>query len=982
MLFRFLDNPHIQHDESHEMLASTKSVALLVYLACQQTWVTRDTLSALFSDDNTDSDALRQLRVILSRARKFGWVGALEFEDNRLRFKVQTDLQLFRRAIGTADWQRATELYKSEFLSGFQIRASGFEAWLEVERETLRQAWLEAALLYARSLAAQNDHLAASHLLQNILALDALSEDVLALYLEQQYLAGGRSEALKAFEHFRDQLQSELALKPLESTLKLVQVIRQAAPLETTSVASVGRSSVPLTVLRPPQLIGRNSERAALETASQTVMLVSGEPGSGKTRLLEEVLPRTRWLACFEGLENVPYQALIAFLRSQLSTLPDLGVYGEDLARLIPEVLPNPSLRTDDPISAKARLLEALARCFEAEAKPIVIDDLQWADASSLEFLSFLALRGVVNIFGTYRSSEVNPALGKTIAAWRSNGILLEINLEPLTMNEINSLLASLSGLEAGPQRFSSWLSKQSGGNPFFALETLRALFETGMLQEKDGAWTSQLDDLSLDYNELRVPSKVAAVIEQRVSRLSEPAKRALQAACVMRQGFTPKTLAGIVGLSEFAVLDALEEAQNSSLIVNDHFVHDLIRQGMYQNLPDARRKVLHGNVAQMLENVGEPLVVAEHWLEAAAPDQAYPWLRAAARNYRLKGLLEETIPTLQKALECVPNVLETCRVQFELARVYLSLSRIPDTQALIETILLQTSDPELLALCLNTKAELLLHAGNISEASRMSAQAFELCQKAGLKTFELHTIGAEIAMLEERYNDAITLLKPAIVYWQRKPASSELVSLLSSLGVIYDQIGQAETGFILHQEAAQVAKTIGDKSGQISVAMNLLWCLMALNRYEEGIMIGENALALGDYIHTAVLRNNLGVIYFDLGHHAEARGHFEILSQNRDDPTLRCMAWARLARIYDHLKLETLRDQALEQGIALLDQTEYAVAHISMAISVLNLGTGEQVLRVKPYFRQDAFPDASVQQKFEEAFEHRFGRSWLKSTP
>ena len=108
MLFRFLDNPHVEVDSRREMLPSTKSVALLLYLACQQTWVTRDTLSALFSDDNTDSEALRQLRVILSRARKFGWAGTLELEDNRLRFKVQTDLQLFRQAIGNADWQRAT----------------------------------------------------------------------------------------------------------------------------------------------------------------------------------------------------------------------------------------------------------------------------------------------------------------------------------------------------------------------------------------------------------------------------------------------------------------------------------------------------------------------------------------------------------------------------------------------------------------------------------------------------------------------------------------------------------------------------------------------------------------------------------------------------------------------------------------------------------------------------------------------------------
>ncbi len=982
MLFRFLDNPHIEVDSRREMLASTKSVALLVYLACQQTWVTRDTLSALFGDDNTDGDALRQLRVILSRARKFGWAGTLELEDNRLRFNVQTDLQLFRRAIGAADWQRATELYRSEFLSGFQIRASGFEAWLEVERETWRQAWLEAALLYSRNLAAQNDHLAASHLLHNVLALDALSEDVLALYLEQQYLAGGRSEALKTFERFRDQLQSELALEPLESTLKLVQVIRQAAPLETISVASVGKSSVPLTVLRPPQLIGRGAERAALETASRTVILVSGEPGSGKTRLLEEVLGRTRWLACFEGLENVPYQPLIAFLRSQLSTLPDLGVYSEDLARLIPEVLPNASLHTDDPISAKARLLEALARCFEAQGKPIVIDDLQWADPSSLEFLSFLALRGVVKIFGSYRSSEINPALGKVITAWRSSDSLLEVKLEPLTMEHINSLLASLSGLEAGPQRFSSWLSKQSGGNPFFALETLKALFETGMLQEKDGAWTSQLDDLSLDYQELRVPSKVAAVIEQRVSRLSEPAKRALQAACVMRQGFTPKTLAGIVGFSEFAVLDALEEAQNSSLIVNDHFVHDLIRQGMYQNLPEARRKVLHGNVAQMLERDAEPLVVAEHWLSAGDVKRAFQMFYLAATNYSERSLLEESREAFQLALIHAPTPGSKFETQTDLAWIQFYLSNFKEAQRLIEPVLAEGQLPEIHASALNLWAELLLWGGHIVQAAIANANALEVGERAALDTTNIRKTGAHIAQTEGRFEDAIALLEPMIEHWRTQTTNSKLAGALISLGSAHNELGNYEIAEHLNKEGWDIAKMLGAKLTQVNAAVNLAYSLARLDRFEESVSVQEEALLLGKFTNTATLRNNLASDYIKLGRLDEARVVSEDLIRENDDPTLSCISWSRLAKIYAQQGLELEKHQALEQGIAMLENTEYEVARVGIAINVFDYGSDEQLEKLMPYLQNKPFSNPYAQQKFEEAFKRRFGRSWFESTP
>jgi DNA-binding SARP family transcriptional activator len=978
VLFRFLDTPHLELEHQTELMHNVKPVALLIYLACQRDFVSREALTVLFNQDSSDTDALRQVRVLLARARKLSWAGGLKLEQNRLRFDVQTDVQLFREAIGAADWQRASELYKSEFLTGFRIDAQGFEAWCDTEREVLRSAWLDAALKHAAALGAQGQHLRASTLLRKVLASDELCEDVLAAYLEHCYLAGMRNEALKAFERFQGQLSTELGLEPLQSTFKLVQTIRQAAPLEVTRASRPDKSGVPISVLRPPKMIGRDTERDALDTAPEQVILVSGEPGAGKTRLLEEIMPDTRWLACLEGMDNLPYQPLIVFLRRHLEHLPDLGVYNEDLARLIPELLPNTSIRKDDPISARARLLEALARCFEAEPTPILIDDLQWADAASLEFCHFLVSRGRVRIYGAYRSSEVSPALAKTISAWHSSGNLCEIKLEPLKPEHVNALLASLTGIEVGPPRFSAWLANASGGNPFFALETLKALFESDLLTQKDGIWQSQLDEISFDYNELRVPTKVAAVIEQRLSRLSEAARRAVQAASVMRQGFQAKTLSNIIGLSEFATLDALEEAQHSSLIATDCFLHDLIRQGVYQGLPDARRKFLHGKVASILEHVAEPLVVAEHWLEAAAPEKAYLCFRLAAKTYQQHGLLEEALFALNKALEFAVDARETFQIQFELARVYLALSRIPDTERLIELVLAQTTDSELLALCLNTKAELLLHAGSVQQASETSAKAFKICAKAGLPTLELHTIGAEIAMLEERYEDAIAMLKPAIAHWRTKNPSSELVSLMTSLGTVYDQMGQPETGFKLHQEARQIAQTIGDKSGQVSVAMNSVWCLIALKRHEEALEVGERALALGEYIHTAVLHNNLGVTYFELERYSEARVHFETLTENRDDPTLRCMAWSRLARIYDKLQLELQRDQALEHGLALLDQTEYFVAHISMATSVLNLGTDDQVTRIKPYFRKELFPDPSVQGQFEEAFEKRFGKPWL----
>jgi DNA-binding SARP family transcriptional activator/Tfp pilus assembly protein PilF len=952
VLFRFLDIPHLELEKQDERLHSTKPIALLIYLACQHDFVSREALTVLFNEDSSDTDALRQVRVLLSRARKFSWASGLKLEQNRLRFVTQTDVQMFRAAIGAADWQRATELYKSEFLTGFRVGAQGFEAWLETEREVLRTAWLDAALKHARALGSEGQHQQASILLEKVLATDELCEDVLTAYLEHCYLAGMRNEALNAFKRFQDQLSTELGLEPLQSSLKLIQTIRLSAPLEIARDSRPDKLSVPISVLRPPKIIGRDSERYALETASEQVILVSGEPGAGKTRLLEEVMPRTSWLNCLEGMENLPYQPLIAFLRQHLEQLPDLGVYTEDLARLIPELLPNTSIRSDDPISAKSRTLEALARCFEAQQNPFVIDDLQWADSPSLEFCNFLVSRGRVRIYGIYRSSEVSPALAKTISAWRSGSTLREIKLEPLKPEHVNTLLASLTGIEVGPPRFSAWLSRTSGGNPFFALETLKALFETDLLQEKDGIWQSQLDDISFDYNELRVPTKVATVIEQRISRLSEAARRALQAASVMRQGFQPKMLSSIIGLSEFATLDALEEAQNSSLIASDFFLHDLIRQGVYQNIPDARRTFLHGKVAQILENVAELLIVAEHWFLAGDVSRASQFWLESIRDLSQRDLCHEALKVADRALLLVLDLplLE----QFRLRKAQL-LVELGDYLIAIDTAkgVLETNDPDTQSLAVAALASALFQIGKIEEAQKTiddHPECVDLIENEALSK-NLLMIRTSLAHAQGKYDQAAALLEPHLKRLrQQHPPNVDLISVLLSLGAIYDVKKQNEQALQLHREALKLSKQLGARHLNVQAAINHLYCCWILGRLEEGMADAEHALELGEFGSTSTLRYNLSTACKQLEQYPRA---IELLEQElvigqriRIKPSI----LAKLSELYQLTGQSDRIEQTISKAITALESVDEANAWAMVIMSTLQRGTLQQQEMIKPY--------------------------------
>lgn len=958
---RLLESPTITADGKDYDLLPHKPVCLLVYLAYQGTWVSREVLASLFWPEEDEASARHNLRMLLSRAKQLPWAKTVESETTRLRWQVPTDVSAFREAVGQGNWERVATLHRSPLLASWRLTdMPGVEEWLELERETLLGAWREAVLKHSRNLSQQGHHRNAADFLKTLLSHDPLAEDVLALYLESAYLAGQREEALKAYETFKNLLQKELELEPLEETQALVETIRRAETPQSFR-QTVQESKIPLSLMRPPKMIGRQAEQRLLLGGQENVILVSGEPGVGKSRFLADALPNARWLRCREGLSNVAYFPLAEYVRDNLTKLPDLGPYRADLARLVPEILPNVA-NAPDPQTAKVRLSEALALVLEHQARPVIFEDIQWADSSTLEFFVFLAVRGKVKLYGSYRSSEMTEALEATLRSLRGSRSLTEIKLGPLSSKRVQELLATLIGIEQGPERFSSWLANRSGGNPFFALETLKSLFETNLLEAKDGNWHSRLDDITQDYSELDVPKSISEVIERRLNGLSEATRRVLQAASVMRQGFTPKLLAQVVGLSEWGVVEALETAETNNLMQGESFQHDLLRQSIYTSLPVVRRRLLHAQVANVLAESADAVIVAEHYAQGGELEKAVPYYVQAAEDYVAKGLHSDAKRLLEKIIPAT-NTAQRLELQTQLATINVELGIHNEAETLLEILFNEALTPRLRADALFAKASLLFHQGKIAETAEILVELSELgIDYTEADRYRLIALRSQIAFYQNQFAEVKKILLPLLEGLRRKAPSQELVKTLTDYGVACDELGEHQEGAKHLKEAMRVAKTIGARHLQVVIANNLLWGAVTAGKAKTVLPEAEEALALGEYAATMTLRNNLARAYFSLGQDDKAKHHYETITTASQDPTLLCIAWARLAELYQRSQNHEAMTHALDQAIQLLAQTEFSVAHLSVGTTVAKYGTDAQLGRVMPFIEKYLETDAGQQ--------------------
>ena len=928
---------------------------LIVYLAYRGDWLTREALTGLLWPERSEAEALHNLRANLHRARGLlvAWQlgDALQAERRRVRLSLPNDVAAFRRSLGGGDWHAATRLHRAPLLAALSFRGFGLlDAWARCEREALADAWRAAAMKSALAAERGGDASAASDVLLNLLQGSDPTEDAVQALLRVAPAAGRRDEALAAYERLCTHLHEELGLAPTAATLELAHAARAPAQPQVTQRAA---ATLPATVVvpraldQPPRLVGRARERDALADPARRWVALGGEPGVGKTRLLEEACPAARWIACREGLEPVAFAPVIDYLRDHAEALPDLGERRRDLARLLPELGCGELLPPADSLAAKPRLLDALAEVLEHGAPVLVFDDLQWADAATRELVLHLARRAAVRLRLAYRSDETTPALEALFDALDAAGALQRILLPPLSPEAVRELMADLTRSAGGPPKFSAWLHRRTGGNPFFALQTLRALFESGRLHAHVDGWSSDLDTISVDYSELDVPPRVADLVRRRLSGLADTTRRVLAVVAVLGSARDIERIASATGLSPWAAAEAIAEAQAAGLLGDARFAHDVIRHGVIQATPEPLQRVLHASVARLFDTVLPAAEIASHWWAAGDAARAVEAALRAAEHDRHAGLPERAIELLERSLARQPAAEDQARLHAGLARLWLAGNDSVRAEAAARQVLREPALPRERAIAYALIAALRMKQGQLREAQAALDEAWVSDPDELTVLIER----SKLAQLEGRVSDLVVELERQRDLLRRRRPGAELVGVLTSLGAAYDELGKAERGLPLHEEAWRLAERIGARYAQVEVAINLLWSLSALGRDADAVAIAEQALTLGEYDASATLRNNLAWALAELGRIDAARGLYEQLAAGAD-PTLGLIARARLIDLQGQAGLADGLHRGVQCVLDSMPSTEVYMARAAAALPVLRYGDDAQVRGVLAFLR------------------------------
>lgn len=435
-----------------------------------------------------------------------------------------------------------------------------------------------------------------------------------------------------------------------------------------------------------PVMIGRAAQLDAVRQRIDGVtsgrgqsVLITSEARVGKSRLAAEA---KRYAAahgfvlvegsCFPQDSACPHAPLLDLLRARFAAgaLPTalLERFAHELAPLLPDLVPLPAVPPPlvlDPAQQQRRLFEALVACLAAEPKPqpllMIVEDLHWSDAGSLDFLLYLLRRSHAQpllLIGTYRSDEVGLQLGGWLAQLEREHLAYELRLAALARDEVAAMLRTIFALPrpVGVETLDA-IYTLTEGNPFFIEELLKSLIAAGDIFYANGIWDRKPMAL------LRIPRSLNDAVAQRAAHLSVDARQLLILAAVVGRRFDFALLPRLAHRDEDALLPLLKELIAAQLVVEESaeqfaFRHALTRQAIYAGLLARERAALHRRIAEATEQIYAEALDAHvadlsyHYFEAGGWEHALAYARRAGERAQALGAPLAAVEQFTRALD------------------------------------------------------------------------------------------------------------------------------------------------------------------------------------------------------------------------------------------------------------------------------------------------------------------------------------------
>jgi DNA-binding CsgD family transcriptional regulator/tetratricopeptide (TPR) repeat protein len=659
-----------------------------------------------------------------------------------------------------------------------------------------------------------------------------------------------------------------------------------------------------------PVLIGRDAPLAHLRglvdragVGSRHLMLISGEAGLGKSRLVAEATTyaRQRGFRVLTGVSfprdrACPFGPVVDVLRASLEPLPidtthaALRPFARELAPLLPGLVappagldmlaPAPDIERD-----RRQLFAALAHCLLGpgvvdgqQPTCLVLEDLHWCDDVSLDFLEAL-VRGLgqgagsppLLILATYRADDATPGLRSWLAGLDRARLAQEIGLRPFSRDETVQLLAgTFGGATLLPVGMADAIHELAEGNPFQIEELLAALVTAGEIVDLGGSWRWS----GRPVHTWKLPRSLYESVHERMGRVGHAARELLTLAAVVGRRFDFELLQRLAEIDERTLLALVKELLAAGLVVEEAddrfaFRHALTRQAVYSDLLARERAALHRTVGEIAEQLYAATLehhagdLAYHFSEAGSWEKAFGYARrAAARAARLHAP-RVVVEQLTRAIDACEK-LSGDRAS-TLATLHLERARASDTAG---DQLAAIADAEWALACAQRvgdhraawQAQLdlgLYWAGrDYAQARPFLEGALTQARAHGDQTMlghSLNRLGNWLANTDQP-RDALPLHREALAIFERLEDRAGIAATLDLLGMAAFLCADLDSSIAFYSRAVPLMEALDDRAG-------LVGCLAMLSTrggcyelastttdaadFAQGIHDGDRAIAL-----------------------------------------------------------------------------------------------------------------------------------------